>query len=1556
MATKDAQIADLQSAQQEDGIATVAPTLVAPKAPVAQDDLDKRGFLELWRDTDSMGNSAARWAVVSQMPEDDTFSVELSVPKAEWNQLTAGLTDSAKEELAYQASSREKLYFLADEAHRQMKNEEELAAYGGWGIAGRMGMGVVDPGMLLIGMSTGGAGYATKVAQLGDAVKIVDSVATAKTALAAVDAAKAGTATRYIAGLAGSGVENAIIQSALQQGDVTKDGTDVAIAAFAGMALHGAISGVHTRAEVGKLTQLSAEASNQLKLHQLAESIVEQRGAIVASLAGGEGAARMASGVVDGRTADFLTSHNGDIANYADFRRTLESGGRADAASSTSSATGADQFIAKTWKSVVAQAKPAWADGLSEEDLLKLRTDPAMSAEMANFLDSQNSQALENAGVPVNVFNLYAAHHFGPQRAIKFAKAEADALMEDLLPKGVLDANPYLKGKTKGEVVTNWTERARKGGVDIDTMIRRTGLGTAEQYRASALADFDADGADVRMREYLADEGRLSALDFEAGTALKNGEARALERALDRDAASLRDNHGTTLGQARAELNALQAKVQALVEGREGALERLRAEDRLKLGDDLAESKQYSKLRAGVVDRQIAEQTAPLKTKLADLQGKYDALRRTTEKTKADREASLKMHQGAVVARGEAKRIRAQEADREALREALGLHARREGLREEHRQVAPMREKLDRLEEFDAAKANTDAVIAGQASFGKDTLSAAKVLGYSDEMFPTAVGSGEKLPQMKMAGALRLANKGTFSGVLRGSEVEAVRDNFGRLVGNEFGHVDGTAVDRGASEIASLLTKRFVGHFNTAVKAHYGPWLKEQGIPTWRYYDRGVRAQFMTDVGMHIRGGEVESPAVEAMAGRVRKLFADMLKEAKDAGVQGFDSVEVNDRYLPRIFDFHRFHDLELKHGTDQLAKLISHGMREVNPELDEKIADRLGAHYIQRMRELRVGNDPGILAGMTFDDIAYLRSFLKEAGIDGDELEEVVAKFAKAKTGKEAGTGEGGFRNAKRRAKFDESFSMELRDSVANDGSTVRVSISDLLDSNVETLLGRYTRTMTGNTALAKIGIKSNADWIDRVKAVTNALEGHPDRDTILKKGQAAYDIVAGRPLEEAGFWQEMMRTTRDLTYATQMENAGLANVPDLASLLAWGNLRYTFRNIMHLPSMFARDADGRLKDATMREQEEWLGIGTDYLNNTVFSSYDVAAEAVIPNAGLRTLAKAGSAVSHGARVMGRAVTVGSGMAGLNAFAQRAAAQNILHRLKDDFFGRGEFNKVRMAALGIDDEMGKRIAKEMKAHTEWAEGELGGKIRKVNWADWKDLEARDRLLYAVNKEVRKNIQEEDLGDTFLWQHSGLGKFLSQFRRFSITAYSKQFLRSLNERDAEALTRNALQVVLAGAAYWTKQELQLQGMQAAGVEQAKLEKFQKDTMSGSQIARAALRNAGFMFLLPDAVDSTVGRATGNPLFDFRNSGNSSDLIGGVPGVALVNNIGTAASGVTQAILRSDRQYKQKDLKALQALIPFGNHLAVAPVFQSIAQDLPTTDEDDDPDSTKWSWQ
>lgn len=156
--------------------------------------------------------------------------------------------------------------------------------------------------------------------------------------------------------------------------------------------------------------------------------------------------------------------------DYVAYRRTLESNNRPDARASSSSAFGIDQFTAGTWRRIVAQERPAWARGLSDAELLAQRGNPERSGEMAAALDRANTAALEAAGEVPTVHNLYAMHHFGQQRGLAFARAADDARIEEILTSEQIAANPYLRGKTKGEVVAGWDARARRAGVEVPAL------------------------------------------------------------------------------------------------------------------------------------------------------------------------------------------------------------------------------------------------------------------------------------------------------------------------------------------------------------------------------------------------------------------------------------------------------------------------------------------------------------------------------------------------------------------------------------------------------------------------------------------------------------------------------------------------------------------------------------------------------------------------------------------------------------------------------------------------------------------------------------------------------------------------------------------------------------------------------------------------------------------------------------------------------------------------------------------------------------------------------
>lgn len=210
--------------------------------------------------------------------------------------------------------------------------------------------------------------------------------------------------------------------------------------------------------------------------------------------------------------ADAATS----ITGYPAFRRALESGGRADARNPESSALGVDQFTAGTWRRVVGRVKPAWAEGLSDAQILAARTDPAKSTEMVAALDAENAAGLAAAGLPVNTHTLYAAHHFGLSSAQRFARAGDSTPIEEIITPAQLAANGYLRGKSKGEVIANWDSRAKRAGVLPDGgMVDTNEAGQALRRRL-------VDDPDQLIRDYAALD------DSDGGRTLNTDTAREL--------------------------------------------------------------------------------------------------------------------------------------------------------------------------------------------------------------------------------------------------------------------------------------------------------------------------------------------------------------------------------------------------------------------------------------------------------------------------------------------------------------------------------------------------------------------------------------------------------------------------------------------------------------------------------------------------------------------------------------------------------------------------------------------------------------------------------------------------------------------------------------------------------------------------------------------------------------------------------------------------------------------------------------------------------------------
>jgi hypothetical protein len=151
-----------------------------------------------------------------------------------------------------------------------------------------------------------------------------------------------------------------------------------------------------------------------------------------------------------------------------------------------STATGNGQFIDQTWLDTVKSARPDLVKGMSDQQILAMRSDPALSKEMTAEYARQNAQTLEADGLPVTSATLALAHRFGPDGAKTILAASPDTKLSDILPKKVIDANPSLANQTAGQYA--------------QSIVKQFGNAPVSTVKTPTLTDFDPESIDPNLR------------------------------------------------------------------------------------------------------------------------------------------------------------------------------------------------------------------------------------------------------------------------------------------------------------------------------------------------------------------------------------------------------------------------------------------------------------------------------------------------------------------------------------------------------------------------------------------------------------------------------------------------------------------------------------------------------------------------------------------------------------------------------------------------------------------------------------------------------------------------------------------------------------------------------------------------------------------------------------------------------------------------------------------------------------------------------------------------
>jgi hypothetical protein len=758
-----------------------------------------------------------------------------------------------------------------------------------------------------------------------------------------------------------------------------------------------------------------------------------------------------------------------------------------------------------------------------------------------------------------------------------------------------------------------------------------------------------------------------------------------------------------------------------------------------------------------------------------------------------------------------------------------------------------------------------------------------------------------------------------------------IRQTFGSLMNSL------SRKDNNTREIAAEVTARRF-HDGMLAKAykdynpHFREWAKANGYGIIRQeLTSEPQQQFMREVTRAMRGATDVSPQAQAAGAALAKGYKDALMEAKRARLPGFEDINPNANYVPRLINDRKLMQVFREVDMDGVKLIIRNAL--MGAGMEEDLANRVARAYAEGSvdRAISPQRRGGSMRGIADDDIERLRYYLPDS--DDSLVDEVIASL---KSFRERRNPDGGrIDRAKFRLEMD-----ELSETVIN-GKTYR--ITDLFEDDAWQLYERYTRTLSGWIGLAeRANVRSDAEWDQLVKGLKERNAGDPKITEYLTRLEEVKELTLGRSIvNENGTLRRSAQLVRKLNFAATMGQAGMASFAELGNVVAYGGMK---NMMMHLPlfrNFWSQARAGQLDKGLVDELNN-IGIGMklrlgrgragvdefgDPIENHLFDTAD------------RILDPFSRAVSH------------VGLLGpMNDFLQMLAARSFVQKIGGakglDSFTPGELLRLRDA--GFHDGVLERAIASIKEH-----GTFDGKRVVGLGIDKWDRDIALDFKDAIANMTYRAVQENDIGSSAWWMHTGLGRMLTQFRSFVFNAlikqsvYSARFAFSEGRPDGQVFAAFALTMFFGGISYVGRNY-----MNSFGRDDQE-EYLEKRIGSLDAVARGAFNATGYASILPGAIDTAI-YATGNlggavegPLFaQGRTTGLGSDFINGNPTYRLYR----AAEGTVRAgfmVPQEEYDFSQDDLRRLQSLTPMGNVTGIRNVFALMAQDLPENSQEDE---------
>ena len=592
----------------------------------------------------------------------------------------------------------------------------------------------------------------------------------------------------------------------------------------------------------------------------------------------------------------------------------------------------------------------------------------------------------------------------------------------------------------------------------------------------------------------------------------------------------------------------------------------------------------------------------------------------------------------------------------------------------------------------------------------------------------------------------------------------------------------------------------------------------------------GLRDEFNRAVSTEIEGRlwkrpVTTDPLVKQAADELEVSYERMRLAQTDTKTVGWGALpHTSVGYMPHKTDAAKFLSLGPEE-TRAYRGALKQQLMDIDG-MDDAFADKVAGMYLDHARVNANGGHeiPASIHDPSAAD--YVRQALQASGLTKAEIDQFANKLAA-----------GGASHTKQRLKLDLTAPYTRAD-----GSTF--TLMDLFVTDHATLLRNQSRRVAGEVAMAQQGIMGSGG----LRLLERSMQFWPEgaspkeRAATMEAFQQVSAEMLGRPYGEATpTWLEGMLTANS---ASNLGGMGFTQLGEYINVATGVGINGALKAVGSFPRLMG---EVRALAKGQKVQNSWLssmelpGGGGEFglTGYKMITKYD-SPSAVYDSVGRDSL----TTVDRLIRRVGHGLGKLSMHRMIQAVQVRGTAEQITQKAIK-YIRDGKESKA-LLDMGFGPDLQQRIKAEIP---NIATFDGAGNISGLDMRKAVDTQAASDFISAVHRGAGQLIQESYVGEIGKWQHSNMGKVLTQFRSFPITAMEKQWGRNRSMHGVPI----AMGMILAAVPFAVPIVLARVALNATGRPDA--EAYIEKQTSPVALARATMNYIGMLGLAPDLVDA-----------------------------------------------------------------------------------------------------